>query len=275
MAPATPRSSAVTGVPSTRVASTIRPSRARRSWMSVASARTAITSDATVIDELGLARDAVLAAAEAEDDVAQRPVADVEHARPQHRVRVDAERVLVVEAVVDERAGEVVGRPDRVDVAGQVEVEVLHRDDLAVAAAGGAALDPEHGPERRLADVDRRPVADLVEALGEPDGRRRLALAERRRRDRGDHDVLPARSLGLEARDRGEGHLGLRRSVQLELVGQDAQLGGDVDDRPRRDGTRDVEVGREAHRSPRAWRVSARRPGPVRSRLVRAVRRRG
>ena len=47
--PATPRSSAVTGEPSARVASTIRPSRSRRSNRSVASARTAITSEATVI----------------------------------------------------------------------------------------------------------------------------------------------------------------------------------------------------------------------------------
>ena len=106
-------------------------------------------------DELGLARDAVLAPAEPDDDVAQGPVADVDDARPEDPVRVDPERVLVVEAVVEERAGEVVRGADGVDVAGQVEVEVLHRDDLAVAAAGRAALDPEDRPERRLADVDR------------------------------------------------------------------------------------------------------------------------
>ena len=96
-------------------------------------------------------------------------------------MRVDAERVAVVEVVVDERRGEVVRGADRVHVAGQVEVEVLHRDDLAVAAARGAALDAEHRAEARLADAHRRLLADPVEALGEPDGRRGLALAERRR----------------------------------------------------------------------------------------------
>ncbi len=40
-------------------------------------------------------------------------------------------------------AAQVVGRADGVDVAGQVEVELLHGDDLAVAAAGRAALDAE------------------------------------------------------------------------------------------------------------------------------------
>ena len=195
----------------------------RRSWRSVARARTAMTSEPTVMTNSVSRGIAVLATAEADDDVAQRAVADVEDARPEDAVRVDAERVLVVEAVVDEGAGEVVGRADGVDVAGQVEVEVLHRDDLAVAAAGGAALDAEDRPERRLADVDRRLAADPVEALGEPDGRRRLALAERRRRDRRDDDVLAARPLGLEARDRLERDLGLGRAVELELVVPDAR----------------------------------------------------
>ena len=71
---------------------------------------------------------------------------------------VDAERVAVVDVVVDERRRQVVGAADRVDVAGQVEVEVLHRDHLAVAAAGGAALDAEDRAHRGLADARRRPA---------------------------------------------------------------------------------------------------------------------
>ena len=82
-----------------------------------------------------------------------------------------------MEVVVDERGPEVVGGTDGVDVAGQVKVEVSHRDDLAVAAARRSALDPEHGSEGGLADADRRLPTDAVESLGEPDGRRRLAFA--------------------------------------------------------------------------------------------------
>ena len=251
MAPATPRSSAVTGVPSPRVASTIRPSRARRSNRSVGQGQHGHDLGADGDHELGLARDAVLTPTQADDHVAQGPVADVHDARPQDPVRVDAVRVLVVEAVVDERAGQVVRRPDGVHVTGQVQVEVLHRDDLAVAATGGPALDPEHRPERRLADAHRGSLADVVEALAQPDGRGRLALAQGRRRD-GRHDhVLAARPLRLEALDGGERDLGLGRAVQLQLVVGDAQFAGDVDDRARRDGAGDVQVGREAHRTPR------------------------
>ena len=198
-------------------------------------------------DGLGLARHAVLAAAEADHHLPERPIADVDDPRPGDRERVDPERVLVMEAVVDEGGREVVGRADGVDVAGQMEVEVLHRDDLAVAAARGAALDPEDRSERRLADRDGGSLADPVQALGEPDRGRRLALAERGRGDRGDEDVLAARVRGLEPFDRLEADLGLDRTVELDLVLGQAEVGGHVDDPAWRDRTGDLEVGREAH----------------------------
>ena len=63
-------------------------------------------------------------------------------------------------------------------------------------------------------------------------------------------DVLAARPFGLEAADALERDLGLGRSVELELVVRDAEIVGDVRDRTRRDASSDLEVGREAHRSP-------------------------
>ena len=90
---------------------------------------------------------------------------------------------------------------------------------------------PEDRPERGLADVSRRLVPDQVQALRQPDRRGRLALAERRRRDGRDHDVAAARTFRLQPRDRLEGHLGLGRTVELQLVVQDAQTGRDLDDR--------------------------------------------
>ena len=181
IAPATPRSSAVTGCP-VGPRREHHPSEPRPEILEIR--REGEDGHHLRGDrdhEIRLPRDAVLAATEPDDDVAQRPVADVEDARPQDAVRVDAERVLVVEAVVDEGAGQVVGRTDRVHVTGQMEVEILHRDHLAVATAGRATFDPEHGAERGLADADSGLVADRVETLRQPDRRRRLALAEGRR----------------------------------------------------------------------------------------------
>jgi hypothetical protein len=200
---------------------------------------------------LRLTRDAVLPAAQADDRATHGPVADVDDPWPEDRERIDAVGIAVMKTVVEERGGEVVGGADGVDVAGEVEVEVLHRDDLAVAAARRAALDPEHGAERWLTDADGRPMADVVEALAEADSRRRLALSERRRRDRGDDDVLAARPLRLDAPDALERDLRLRPAVQLDLVVAQTEVRGNVRDQPGGHRPCDLQVGRERHRAPR------------------------
>ena len=97
--------------------------------------------------EAGLARVAVRAPAEAERDVPQRPVVDVDAAPPADRERIDPERVAVQDVRLEHRGEQVVRGADRVDVAGEVEVQILHRHDLRVATSRGAALDPEDRPE--------------------------------------------------------------------------------------------------------------------------------
>ena len=97
--------------------------------------------------EAGLAGNAVELAAEADGDVAQGTVVDVDDTAPGDVVNVEAGLVAVVEVRVDHGRAEVVRGSDGVHVAGEVEVEQLHRDDLAVAATGGAALDAEGGAQ--------------------------------------------------------------------------------------------------------------------------------
>ena len=92
---------------------------------------------------------AVGGAAERDRDVAQRAVVHVDDALPRDAPHVDAERVAVVDVVVDQRGEQVVGDADRVEVAGEMEVDVLHRHHLRVAAAGRAALHPEHRARAR------------------------------------------------------------------------------------------------------------------------------
>ena len=90
--------------------------------------------------ESGFPRTALVAAAEADDDVAQGPVVDVEHPVPLQVENVDPEALqadlgqgLVAQAGFVEPAGvdggghQVVSNGDGVDVAGQVEVELVHR----------------------------------------------------------------------------------------------------------------------------------------------------
>ncbi|MPM96966.1 hypothetical protein SDC9_144136 [bioreactor metagenome] len=79
--------------------------------------------------------------------------------------------------VVEHCGKQVVGRADCVEVAGEVEVDVLHGYDLGVAASGRAALDAEHGAERWLAQGEHDVLAYLLEPIGKADAGGRLALS--------------------------------------------------------------------------------------------------
>ena len=101
--------------------------------------------------EAGLARHAFAGAAEADHDLAQSAVVQVDDAAPEDPARVDAERVALLQVVVDQRGEQVVRRGDGVKVAGEVQVDVAGRHDDRLAAAGRAALQTEGRPERRFA----------------------------------------------------------------------------------------------------------------------------
>jgi len=86
-------------------------------------------------------------AAQPDDHIAQRAIGDVEYARPLGCMWIDLERIAVVEMVVDEGGAKVVRGSDGVNVTGQMQVDVLHRNHLRVSATGGASVDAEHRAE--------------------------------------------------------------------------------------------------------------------------------
>ncbi len=137
-----------------------------------------------------LARKSVGGAAERDRHLAQRAVIHVDHSLPGDAAHVELEFVAMMNVVVDQRGEQVVGQCDRTEVASEMQVDVLHRNYLCVATAGGAALHAEYRSERRLAQADDGVLADAVEPVGEAHGRRRLAFAGRCRADRGDQNQL-------------------------------------------------------------------------------------
>ena len=126
--------------------------------------------------EARFGRNAVRWTAEARDDVAKHAVVDVHHAAPVDFAQLD---LALMARVVKERGKEVVGSGDRMEVAGEVQIDRFHRQHLAVAAAGGAALHAEDRAERRFAQRKNGVAADFLHALRERDARRCLAGAGR------------------------------------------------------------------------------------------------
>ncbi len=78
--------------------------------------------------------------------------------------------------VIHHGGDEVIGGGDRVHVAGEVQIDVLHRDDLRVAAACRAALHAEHRAEGRLAQREAGVIALQPQRVGQTDGNGGLAL---------------------------------------------------------------------------------------------------
>ena len=115
--------------------------------------------------------------AEPDCDAAQDAVLDVEAAAPRDRGRIDPELVAVHEMRVDRRREQVVGGGDRMQVTGEVEVDVLAGNDLRKPGSGAAALCAQRRPDRRLAEADERALADVAEPFRERDRGRRLAFA--------------------------------------------------------------------------------------------------
>ena len=127
-------------------------------------------------------------------------------------------------ARIQRRGAQVVRGRDGMDVAGQVQVEILHRDDLAVAAAGRAALDAEGRSLRGLADDGHDALAQVrTQRLRNTDGGGGLAFAERGGGDGGHVNVLAILALGKAVKD-FKFDLGLVRAKEFQLAFLDAQF---------------------------------------------------
>ena len=191
--------------------------------------------------EARLAGKAVGDAAEARHHVTQGPVVHVEHARPEHAPAVDAQRIAPVDMVVEHRREQVVRRGDGVEVAGEMQVDLGHRHDLRLAAAGGAALLAEAGSEAGLAQRDRRLLAEPAERIAQSDRRRGLALARLGRIDGRHQDQLAGLAAFQRFHEAGV-EFGLVAAVRLERIGWNIQARGDVVHRLLDGAPRDLDI---------------------------------
>ena len=138
------------------------------------------------------------------------------------------EGVALLDMVVEHGGQKVIGSADGVEVAGEVEVDVLHGDHLGIAAAGGAALDAEHGAEGRLTQGHGHILADAPQTVGKADGRGGLALARGGGGNGGDKNELAVFPLGLFQQGRVD--LGLVTAILLQILFIHMRPAGDFAD---------------------------------------------
>ena len=160
---------------------------------------------------------AVDLAAQAADDIAQLPVIHVHAALPGDAPHVDVQLVALLNVVVQHGGQQVVGRADGVEVAGEVEVDVLHGHHLGVAAAGGATLHAEHRAQGGLPQGHHGVLAQPAHPVRQAHGGGGLALPRRGGVDGRHQDQLavgPVRPVGKQL----QVDLGLVLSIVLQVL---------------------------------------------------------
>ena len=133
---------------------------------------------------------------------------------------------MLVDIVVEQGADRVVSRGHRMEIAGEVEVDLLHRQHLGIAATSSTALDAEARTQRGFAKGYCRLLANLVKTQRQTDAHRGLTNTCFRRTD-GRHQDQTA-LLDLLLIDECHRHLGHITSVGFNLLRGNSQLCCDV-----------------------------------------------
>ena len=104
-------------------------------------------------------------------------VIHIHTALPGNLSRVDPERVPLLNMIVQHRRNQIIRRPDCVEIPCKVQIDILHRYNLRIAASGGAALDSEHRTERRFPKCYKDILSDFPKAVRKTDRCRRLSFS--------------------------------------------------------------------------------------------------
>ena len=187
-----------------------------------------------------LAGGAIHLAAQTVHDEPQLPVVHVHAALPCNAAGVDVQRVALLDAVVDHGSQQVVGGANGVQIAGKVQVDVLHGHHLCVAAAGSAALYAEHGAKAGLAQAEHGLFAQRVHGVGQTHAGGGLALTGRGGADGSDKDQL---ALLFGVVDQPVVDLGLVAAIGDHTFLLQTQLGCDLGDGLHFGFLRDLDIG--------------------------------
>lgn len=144
--------------------------------------------------------------------------------------------------VINEGRQQIVAGANRVRVARQMQIDILHGDNLSPTTPRAAAFDAEDRSERWLTERDDGPPANSIEAHRESDRGRRLAFSERGRVD-GCHQYVSAEWLLPETLERRKTDLAFVPPIGMQLVRRQSEPFGNFLDREGLIGSRDVEIG--------------------------------
>ena len=158
----------------------------------------------------------------------------------EHLVVVGA--ALMKHARINGGCQKIIGRDDGVNISSEMEIELLHRNDLAIAATGSAAFNAEGRALAGLADACKYFLAQVrAQRLAEANGGGGFTFTEGRWGDGGDHDVFSVWRI-FQPVANGEMYFGFALAVQIQFLGKNTGLGRDLIDGKGRGGLSDFDI---------------------------------
>ena len=123
-------------------------------------------------------------------DITEVAVVDVEDAFPQHFLHGKAFFAMLIDVVVEQGRNHVVSGRYSMEIACEVQVNLVHRQHLSIATTSGSALHAETRSERGLTKSHDGLLSDTVHAKSETHADRSLPDACLRGRDGRNEDEL-------------------------------------------------------------------------------------
>ena len=161
-------------------------------------------------------------------DIPQGAVVHIQAALPDDLFRVDVQRVALVHGVVQHGSDKVVAGGDGMHVTGEVQVDLFHRNNLGIAAAGRAALEAENRAQGWFTQACHDILVDFGQSVGQADGCGGFAFAGFGRGDGRHEDQFAVRTIFSVFPDL-QGDLGLVGAIRLQVLPVNACLvGNDV-----------------------------------------------
>ena len=77
----------------------------------------------------------------ADHHMAQSTVIEIKHTLPNNTAHIDIERISLLDMIVNYSRQQVMSRSNRMEVTREVQIDILHRHNLCIAATGSTTLE--------------------------------------------------------------------------------------------------------------------------------------
>ena len=161
-------------------------------------------------------------AAQAHYHVAQGTIVHVHNPAPGDLAGIQTQGVAVMDMVIDHGRQQVVGCGNGMHITGKMQVDVIHRYNLGITAAGCTALNTEDRSQGRFPQSYYGLLAHFVQSLGQANAGSGFAFASWGGSNGRNQDQFPI-GFVLQAFQHIQGDFGFVVAILYQLFRQDSQ----------------------------------------------------